>query len=176
MPNHTAGRLCQAVLALVLVAALPEMAVGQNSVPVTGDARGEVAEEIERQVRSMREAMEQGNVAEVAEHFTEDAAIFLPNMPPTRGRPAIEKGHQALLEAGLSIESETIEIAAFGDVAYEISSYRTVNASGEAVDHGRYMVIWKQVDGRWKLHRDFVSSNTGQALPKPGDTETQERR
>lgn len=89
MPNHTAGRLCSSVLVLVLVAALPEMAVGQDSDPVRGDARGVVAEEIERQVRSMREAMEQGDVAGVAEHFTEDAAIFLPNMPPARGRPAI---------------------------------------------------------------------------------------
>jgi ketosteroid isomerase-like protein len=33
-----------------------------------------------------------------------------------------------------------------------------------ALDKGKYIVIWKQEDGQWKLHRDIFNSS----MPPPG--------
>jgi hypothetical protein len=32
------------------------------------------------------------------------------------------------------------------------------------LDEGKYIVIWKQVEGQWKLHRDILNSSR----PAPG--------
>jgi len=35
---------------------------------------------------------------------------------------------------------------------------------GYVLDKGKYIVIWKQEEGQWKLHRDIFNSS----MPAPG--------
>jgi len=37
-----------------------------------------------------------------------------------------------------------------------------VASDGETLDRGKFLVVWKSVDGSWKLHRDIWNSSESQ--------------
>ena len=43
--------------------------------------------------------------------------------------------------------------------AHEVGRFVTETADGDHIDHGKYVVIWKRIEGEWKLHRDIFNSN-----------------
>ena len=54
---------------------------------------------------------------------------------------------------------ETTDLEDHGDTAIDIGRY-TLKADGGAVaDHGKYIVIWKNDGGTWKVHRDIFNTN-----------------
>ena len=49
-----------------------------------------------------------------------------------------------------------------GDTAYEIGKYKlTTEPPGGSTtkDEGKYLVVWKQQGGSWKLHADIWNTN-----------------
>jgi ketosteroid isomerase-like protein len=61
------------------------------------------------------------------------------------------------------VKLEIVEIEAYGDIAIEVSKYTLQGEGGQALDTGKYIVIWKQEGGQWKLHRDIFNSS----MPAP---------
>ena len=55
---------------------------------------------------------------------------------------------------------EIVDVDASGETAVEVGRYRLTAGDAEA-DHGKYIVVWKNVDGRWKLHRDIWNTSKG---------------
>lgn len=41
-------------------------------------------------------------------------------------------------------------------------TFELLNEEGQIVDTGTYATIWKKINGKWKLHRDVVSSSKPQ--------------
>jgi ketosteroid isomerase-like protein len=58
-------------------------------------------------------------------------------------------------EAGL----ETVEVEGHGDTAVEVGKFTLKSEGGQVLDQGKYIVIWKQEEGQWKLHRDIFNSS-----------------
>ena len=40
-----------------------------------------------------------------------------------------------------------------------VTFYATYGADDQVADQGKYIVLWPQVDGAWKLHRDIFNSS-----------------
>lgn len=59
---------------------------------------------------------------------------------------------------------ETVEVKGQGDTAIYIGKYILSGEAGNVMDSGKYVVIWKQESGQWKLHRDAWNSG----LPPEG--------
>ncbi len=114
-------------------------------------------------------ALSQGDAAAMAGLYTEDAQQMPPNGEIVSGREALQTGFQALIDGKYEILLETTEVEGHGDTAHEIGKY-TMAIDGETVDEGKYIVIWKNVDGQWKLHRDIFNSNN----PAPAPDESEE--
>ena len=91
-----------------------------------------------------------------------------PNSEPVKGRPAIEKLFQMMMAAGINGVSLTAqEVEAHGNIATEVGAYSVKDSTGKELDRGKYMVVWKRIEGQWKLHRDiWNSSNPAMAPPK----------
>jgi ketosteroid isomerase-like protein len=106
-------------------------------------------------------AVLQGDAARMAAAYTVDGAVLPASSDMITGRPAIQMFWQSALD-GLSLkatERETVELEQHGDTAYEVGKY-TLKGDGDSVlDQGKYIVIWKQVDGGWKWHRDIFTSS-----------------
>ncbi len=58
-----------------------------------------------------------------------------------------------------------MEVESYGDTAMEVGKLTLFDSGGGTLDEASYMVIWKNVDGDWLLHRDIWSSD----LAPPSD-------
>jgi len=105
-------------------------------------------------------AFNRGDAAAMASLYTEDGQILPPNSDFVTGKPAIRAFWQALMDMGIAeVELEIIEVEGCGDAAFEVSRFSLKGADGQALDQGKYIVIWKHQDGNWKLHRDIFNSS-----------------
>ena len=54
---------------------------------------------------------------------------------------------------------ETVELDDHGDTAIEEGRFTLAGADGEVIDRGKYIVVWKNDGGTWKLHKDIWNSS-----------------
>lgn len=95
--------------------------------------------------------------AELAETlYTKDAKFYPPNGGMVEGTEGVTKAFEGLIGAGLVIEPEAREVEIFGNHAYEYGIGTVYNKGGEEIRKERYVCIWKNVDGTWKIYRDIV--------------------
>lgn len=101
-----------------------------------------------------------GEAARMAELYTEDGQVLPPNADFVTGRTEIQALWQGLMDMGIKeVNLETGEVEARDDTAYEVSTYKLLDANGQTLDRGKYIVIWKLEDGDWMLHRDIFNSS-----------------
>ena len=101
-----------------------------------------------------------GDSAGMADLYTEDGQLLPAQSDVVSGRQAIEAFWQSVLDMGIeTAKLETVEAEGHGDTAIEVGRYRLSSETGRVMDQGKYVVIWKQVDGQWKLHRDIWNTS-----------------
>ena len=100
-----------------------------------------------------------GDAAGVAALYTEAGQLLPPNAGPIKGRDAIQAFWQSVMEGVASVKIETHEVEGHGDTAIEVSKYKLYAKDGQELDAGKFIVIWKQEGGQWKLHRDIFNSS-----------------
>ena len=101
-----------------------------------------------------------GDAAGMAELYTEEGQVLPPNGDFLTGKPAIQALWQGLMDMGIKkVKLEIVEVEGHGHTAFEVSTYTLLDENGQTLDHGKYMVIWKEEDGAWKLHRDIFNSS-----------------
>lgn len=119
---------------------------------------------IEAADREFERIFGSGDAAGVAGLYTEDAKFLVPNSAPISGRQAIQATFQAFMDMGVkTVKLGTDEVEDFGDTASEVGTYALEDADGNTLDHGKFLVLWKQVDGEWKLYRDMINTS----MPAP---------
>jgi ketosteroid isomerase-like protein len=122
---------------------------------------GDVQREIAEADRAFCEAVSSGDVERAAENiYTRDATILPPGANMVQGRQDIIEfwkaaASQMSLEA---IDLRTIKLTKAGEFLHQIGR-ATLTLGGQQVD-GKYVVIWKQEDGRWKWHVDIWNTNS----------------
>lgn len=105
-------------------------------------------------------AFNKGDAAGVAALYTEDGQLLPPNGDFVTGKQAIQDFWQGVMDAGIKgAKLEIVEVEEYADTAYEIGKYTLYGAEGQEVDTGKYLVIWKQENRQWKLHRDIWNSS-----------------
>jgi uncharacterized protein (TIGR02246 family) len=109
-------------------------------------------------------AFRRGDAAGLAALYTEDGQVLPPNSDFVKGRQAVQEFWQAVMDMGIKgaiIDSGELE--AHGDAVVEVSTYQLQGEAGQVLDSGKFIVVWKQEDGQWKLHRDIFNSS----MPAP---------
>jgi len=101
-----------------------------------------------------------GDAIGLANLYTENAQILPPNSDFVRGRQAIQAAFQAFMDSGIkSIALATMEVEDYGDTASEVGEYTLLGEHGQVLDKGKFLVIWKQETGQWKIHRDMINTS-----------------
>jgi uncharacterized protein (TIGR02246 family) len=129
--------------------------------PTVTELRGAIAAANE----SLAAAFNRGDAAGMATLYTENGQVLPPNSDFVTGRQGVEAFWQAVMDMGIKeVKLESGEVEDHGDTAIEVSTFALMGEGGQVLDKGKYIVIWKQEEGQWKLHRDIFNSN----LPAPG--------
>ncbi|MBS0366840.1 MAG: DUF4440 domain-containing protein [Proteobacteria bacterium] len=106
----------------------------------------------------------QGSGATLAGLYAKDGAVMPAGSDPIRGTQAIAKFWQGAFASGMAaIELKTVEVYAQGATATEVGEYALRDKVGHLLDRGKYIVIWHNEGGQWKLLRDMFSTN----VPSP---------
>jgi uncharacterized protein (TIGR02246 family) len=116
------------------------------------------------EIRKADDAFEQtfwrGDSAGMAELYTEDGMLLPTGRDFIKGKKAIREFWQGAMDMGVKeAKLDIVEVEGQGDAVIEVGRYRLSGAGGEMMDQGKYIVIWKQDEGRWKLHRDIWNSS-----------------
>jgi len=111
------------------------------------------------------------DAAGVAALYTEDAQLLPPDMEIVSGRAAIQEFvAKTNPPGGPAFEIATVETLVFGNYAHRQGSFKVKGPNGEALEAGKFIELWKKVDGQWLIYRDMWSANAPPAAPPAMDT------
>ena len=101
-----------------------------------------------------------GNLAALVALYTPDGCRMPPNQEAVHGHDAI----LAQLKAGKDRGAANVKIVvtsaeSSGDVGYGTGTYVITGADGSHVDHGKWMLVSKKTDGKWKTQCDIFNSD-----------------
>jgi len=105
-------------------------------------------------------AFELGDASDIAELYTDDARLLPPHADLIVGKEGIAAFWAMVIDMGITGATlETAELAGFGDTAIEEGRYTLSGPDGQALDHGKYVVIWRNEAGTWKLYQDIWNTS-----------------
>ena len=102
----------------------------------------------------------QQDAAGLAGLYTASGCVMPSNSDIISGAGNIQAFWQGIFDMGVKEGVvETIDLEEHGDTAIETGHY-TMKADGGAVaDRGKYIIIWKNEGGSWKLHKDIFNTS-----------------
>jgi ketosteroid isomerase-like protein len=125
-----------------------------------------VKEAIQETNKSFGELLSRRDAAGIARCYSEDAVVMPPNQDLIRGRNNIEGFWRGIMTAGVkSVRLESQNIEQYGEVVAEVGRFTVLVERDQVIDEGKYLVLWKQESGQWKLFRDIWNSSRPLATP-----------
>ena len=102
----------------------------------------------------------QQDAAGLAGLYTNGGCLMPSNSDIISGATDIQTFWQGVFDMGAKgAELETLDLEEHGDTAIEVGRY-TMKADGGAVaDRGKYLIVWKNEGGSWKLHQDIFNTS-----------------
>jgi ketosteroid isomerase-like protein len=111
-----------------------------------------------------REVFGNRNFAALDQIYTRDARILPPGAEMISGREAIKKFWTDLVQSANATSAvlASVDVMSAGDGAVEIGKATlTIAPQGAPTQmEAKYVVYWRQEDGRWKWHVDIWNPNS----------------
>ena len=106
----------------------------------------------------------QGDFAAIEALYASDGLLLPSNSPPIEGPKAIAdvwKSWSELPNVDVTFGPNRVEASSSGDMAYEYGWYKFAfdTDNGRITDKGKYIIVWKKVDGAWKISADIFNTN-----------------
>ena|SRR5688572_12056049 len=123
----------------------------------------DVREVIRSANQNFMDAFKRGDAAGIAALYTDAAKLLPPDNQMMSGKEAIQSFWQGAMNMGIKeAKLETVEVEAAGNLASEVGRFNLSlqPESREATTlTGKYVVVWKNQGGTWKLHVDIWNTN-----------------
>ena len=101
-----------------------------------------------------------GDSAAFVNLYTVDGCMNPPNMPKMCGPAAITAFFNEGYKGGIrNITLTTEEVMGGKDAVVETGKYEVFIAGNVSVEKGKFVVAWKEENGKWKMHRDIWNSD-----------------
>jgi uncharacterized protein (TIGR02246 family) len=116
---------------------------------------------IEKLNNAWTAAFNKGDAQAVAAMYAEDAYVLPPGSDIVKGRAAIEAFWRQAAQQMTDAKLTTLDVLPLGrTAAREIGtvSLKTKSQPPQEVV-GKYAVVWRKIDGRWKLATDIWNTN-----------------
>ncbi len=137
------------------------LAIGCSDAPET-DLEGLKAMEAEWQA-----GFDARDAAAIAAVYADNGAVLPPNGTTVKGRAAVEAFWVEFMSSGIGGEINDTEVYASGDLGYKVGSYVITDPGGTTIDVGKYIEVWRNVDGKWQMLHDILNSDMPPPAPVP---------
>jgi ketosteroid isomerase-like protein len=119
-----------------------------------------MGKEIELQLREFENALKKGDSLKLGNLYTIDAEILNNGSPSTVGRDNIIKNFGSMIRDSITGSGfKTSGLWGNDKLLVEQGTGFWAHANGKVVSRGRYLVVWKKDDGKWKIFRDTYFSD-----------------
>jgi len=106
------------------------------------------------------DAFRKGDSIAVADVYTADAKVMNAGRPAAEGRDSIIHFFGRIFKGGpLMITTKTLGVWNNTSMIVEEGKWIMADKNGEAYDHGKYLILWKMENGKWKKFRDCHNSD-----------------
>jgi ketosteroid isomerase-like protein len=112
------------------------------------------------------EQVRNGDSVALAAHYSTDAELLFANSEPIKGKDILSAWGSIIRMGVKEFTFTTTDITGSGDLLVETGMYEMKTADKKLVDKGKYVVVWKQQDGEWKLFRDIGNTSLPPAAAK----------
>lgn len=100
------------------------------------------------------------------DRYCSNAEVYSPGVSAVKGRDAIRAFfYQNGTNTETKIELPTGSFYGNSDMVVEEGTYNFPDGKGGDFDKGKFIAIWKQEDGKWKLYREIWNSDMPQLPP-----------
>jgi len=146
----------------VLTATLVAMSVCLSASACGGKQEAEFGIPDQQAIRSVTSALETSfnakDVDKLLTLYTENSVFMPPNKPLLRGRDSLKQFYDGLLNGGSKdLKITPADVSGHGTLAYESGSYSMTN--GTVPDRGKYLFIFRNMNGSWKIEYTSWSSD-----------------
>ena len=150
----------------ILLTILAAYLISCNSTP-TADAPAPAAfnlDSVKMHIAEMNKSYGQrfttNDAAFYRERYCKDAAVYCPNLPAVVGIDSII----SFFYGGGNNQEAVIElppnnIYGNADLVIEDGTYNFPDGKGGSTDKGKFIALWKQEDGKWKLYREIWNTD-----------------
>jgi ketosteroid isomerase-like protein len=114
--------------------------------------------EIEAADKEICSLLSKGDSVSAANMYSSDGKLMVNNMPSITGKENIASFWGGFTKMGADISLTTLEIWGDENFISEEGLFEIKLKDGKVADKGKYIVLWKKEEGKWKIHRDI--SNT----------------
>ena len=147
---------CMVMVAVALTATI-------GTAARAGDVRADVEAIIDLDKKWVT-AIATKDVDWIADLYAPAGRLMPPGAPASQGRAAIADAWTAMVETpgfSLTFEPAEVHVAGTGDLAYDLGTWKSASgpADARAEDHGKYVVVWAKMQGRWRVVADIFNSD-----------------
>jgi len=130
---------------------------------IAADQNTEIRKSVAATSQKFMETLAKGDSAGLVLFYSNGAQLMPPNRNSISGRAAIAAFWKSAIDFGIKgRQIETTDFFSMGNHAVEIGKYTLTDPKGKFIETGKYILLWTQEGGTWKLHRDMWSSNTSE--------------
>ena len=125
---------------------------------------------LEAQVKDMftlsMRLFEEKNLDGLVDRFTSDGTLKLPDAPVVKGHEALRNNYTGVIQLenfSIQLNPYHIEISETGDMAYALADFQVSfnTPGGPFSDQGTTLMVFKRVNGEWKIAAENLSSGPG---------------
>lgn len=116
--------------------------------------------EIESANQAITVFMANGDSVGIASAYSKEGSVMFNNMPSIKGKENLTTAWGGFIRAGVNkLTLTTLEVWGDENFITEEGIFEIKTKDDAAIDKGKYLVLWKKEDGKWKLHRDISNSD-----------------
>jgi ketosteroid isomerase-like protein len=105
------------------------------------------------------EQIASGDSAALASHYWPDAELLLDNSEVIKGKDILNAWGAAIRMGIKEVTFSTTDITGSPTYIIETGKYEMKDGSKSLLDRGKYVVVWENRNGEWKLYRDIGSTS-----------------
>lgn len=118
--------------------------------------------------QNLMKAFKTDDSAGVVNCFTTDAKLMCSNQPSIEGKENIRSYFSNMMRKGIAaIDLKTIKILGDSSILAEEGTYLFSDSEKKQIDKGKYIVLWKQEAGNWRMYRDMWTSDLPSSAIEP---------
>ncbi|MBL0183840.1 MAG: DUF4440 domain-containing protein [Chitinophagaceae bacterium] len=135
----------------------PATATGTESKSFNPD---QARKQIDEANREFMDRFNKSDSVGLADMFTADGRSMEPNEPSFTGREEIRTHYSIVMNAGANkLGLETTGLWGSEDMLAEEGIFTFMDKDNRQIDKGKYIVLWKKEESKWKLFRDCYNSD-----------------